>query len=460
MAKLLRHAKQDSSGSQVALYVVRHGTTLANVHDVFRGQEDFPLDEKGKHDAHAAAAWLKTNAPTIKKVYHSPMRRAADTAKAIASALGVDCETDDDIGPLNVGTFAGEPKSDTFGAFAYYLDHPDEEIPGSDDSINSFADRICDRIDHYFDEAIDDGPVCLVVHTSDIAILDCYLRSGECGMSCRPEEKDVVAPGGIIAVTKDRKIKPVYKDVKAEEAKDNPVKVEHEEYDDAQYYGEGRLNKQKQSLLKRTARRRGDAATITVDGKQLQATYLGKGKFTTAYRVGDTVYTFTDVESGDFGKEILSLHLYGEQAGLPPTQRHSDVAIRGREYYVYSMPFIAPLTAASKQAWRDYKILAKVQVEARWALPYSKPITEYAMDVNNDILARFIAAGGSQHTAEALKELVDRATNYGSDVLTEFAPRNLGVDINGNLVLRDCMFSLRSIKRLEKQKQQRRNYLT
>ena len=212
------------------LYGVRHGTTKANIEDEFRGLEDYKLEEKGITEAHEAAEWFLEHKVKPVLIVCSPLSRARRTAETLGEALGAEVRVDEELKPLDVGKFTGEEKDKAWEHFTHYLDHPDEPIPDGE-SVNHFADRGIKAIDYWLDYAGKHGPVILAFHTSNIVILDCYLRTGEVGMGCRPEEKDIVAPGGIVAVSAARGIEPVFKDVKAEDEKDDPDKAKHEEYE-------------------------------------------------------------------------------------------------------------------------------------------------------------------------------------------------------------------------------------
>jgi broad specificity phosphatase PhoE len=215
----------------VLCYILRHGTTSANKKDEFRGWEEFELDEQGINEAHEAAEWFLAHKVKPTRIISSPLARAKKTADIIGSALGVSVETDDRLKPLHVGDYTGKDKEKEWEDFVRYLDNPDEVIPGGE-SVNGFADRDCEVLEEILTEAAENGPIIIVDHTSNVVVADCYLKTGEVGMDCRPEEKDIVAPGGIVAISATRELTPVFKDAKAEEEKEEPEKAEHEEYDD------------------------------------------------------------------------------------------------------------------------------------------------------------------------------------------------------------------------------------
>lgn len=69
------------------LYLVRHGTTVMNVQNRYRGRRDIPLDAQGYQDAVDAARRL--SAVGLAAVYTGPLRRTIATAQIIADAAGV-----------------------------------------------------------------------------------------------------------------------------------------------------------------------------------------------------------------------------------------------------------------------------------------------------------------------------------------------------------------------------------
>ncbi len=223
-------------------YGVRHGTTKANVNDEFRGWEEFELDDQGVNEAHEAAEWFLEHGVKPTRIISSPLSRALKTAEIIGQALGVKVDVDERLKPLNVGEYTGKDKDKSWDEFVQYLDNPDEPIPDGE-SVNGFADREIEALEEHLGEAATHGPIILVWHTSNCVVADCYLRTGDVGMDCRPEEKDIVAPGGIVAISPTRNIWPVFKNVKEEEEEKEPEKAKHEEYDDIQEKGRKRMEK-------------------------------------------------------------------------------------------------------------------------------------------------------------------------------------------------------------------------
>ncbi len=87
------------------LYLIRHGQTDLNRDARFRGLSDVPLNEQGKREAAGAGRLLESS--RVERVYTSPVRRAAETAAAIACAIRGTVEVDDDFTDIDYGQWQG-----------------------------------------------------------------------------------------------------------------------------------------------------------------------------------------------------------------------------------------------------------------------------------------------------------------------------------------------------------------
>ncbi len=68
------------------LYLIRHGQSFVNLKDWKEGNIDAGLTDYGKSQAAALGQWLPTDIPEIDVLYASTMRRAMETADAVAGA--------------------------------------------------------------------------------------------------------------------------------------------------------------------------------------------------------------------------------------------------------------------------------------------------------------------------------------------------------------------------------------
>ena len=92
------------TGPRTRLVLVRHGSTEHSLQRRFSGRNDLPLNESGRAQAAALAARAF---PGVSAVVSSPIRRARQTAEAIAAALGLPLGENDDFAELDFGLFEG-----------------------------------------------------------------------------------------------------------------------------------------------------------------------------------------------------------------------------------------------------------------------------------------------------------------------------------------------------------------
>ena len=91
----------------VAVTLVRHGRTAFNASGRIQGRVDNPLDDLGRRQAAAVAEALSSEVRGGALVIHSPLVRAAETARAIAERGGVATMVDPDWIELDYGDFDG-----------------------------------------------------------------------------------------------------------------------------------------------------------------------------------------------------------------------------------------------------------------------------------------------------------------------------------------------------------------
>jgi len=87
------------------IIAIRHGETAWNVDARIQGQLDIPLNDVGRWQAQRLAAALAGEA--FAAVYASDLQRAGDTARAVASAAGVEVLFDAGLRERAFGRFEG-----------------------------------------------------------------------------------------------------------------------------------------------------------------------------------------------------------------------------------------------------------------------------------------------------------------------------------------------------------------
>ena len=89
------------------VYLIRHGTTEWNREEIFRGRADCALNETGRAEAQAVAAYLRE--VEFEKIYTSPLSRAAETAGVIAADRRLRAIPDPAFIDLDFGEWQGLP---------------------------------------------------------------------------------------------------------------------------------------------------------------------------------------------------------------------------------------------------------------------------------------------------------------------------------------------------------------
>ena len=88
------------------LILIRHGETERNSEAKLQGgKSDIPLDEEGRKQAHCLGLALKGE--KLKAIYSSPLKRALDTAQAIAVHHHLKVETDHALAEIDMGFIDG-----------------------------------------------------------------------------------------------------------------------------------------------------------------------------------------------------------------------------------------------------------------------------------------------------------------------------------------------------------------
>jgi broad specificity phosphatase PhoE len=97
------------------LILVRHGETVCNLEDIWHGWDDCELTEKGR--AQAAAVGRRLAHEAVAAIYSSDVRRALQTARAIAEAHGLEPILDPGLRERKAGEFEGVPVADVLNRY-------------------------------------------------------------------------------------------------------------------------------------------------------------------------------------------------------------------------------------------------------------------------------------------------------------------------------------------------------
>ena len=120
------------------IHFVRHGQTAHNRDGRLQGRVDLALSELGVQQADLVAS--RFAGATIASVVSSPLRRARDTAAAIAAVVGCEADIDDRLLELDYGEWDGRPLAEIPGErWAAWIADPSFAPPGGESLVSVTA---------------------------------------------------------------------------------------------------------------------------------------------------------------------------------------------------------------------------------------------------------------------------------------------------------------------------------
>jgi broad specificity phosphatase PhoE len=158
-------AAQMSRRRDLDLVLVRHGQSGANDAGELVGRRDVPLTALGATQAAETARYLTATVRLPALVVTSPLRRAADTAAAIAAALEAPLVTDGRFVEIDYGDLEGTRFADQLDSWPPdWLADPQVPVPGGE-SYAEMADRVEAALASACEAADNLGSATLVVVT-------------------------------------------------------------------------------------------------------------------------------------------------------------------------------------------------------------------------------------------------------------------------------------------------------
>jgi broad specificity phosphatase PhoE len=97
------------------LIIWRHGETDHNAEGIWQGQLDTALSDQGRQQAQIAAAVLAAYRPSV--IVSSDLLRAADTARTLASLVGLQVRYDERLREIHAGLWQGMTAGDVAEQF-------------------------------------------------------------------------------------------------------------------------------------------------------------------------------------------------------------------------------------------------------------------------------------------------------------------------------------------------------
>jgi broad specificity phosphatase PhoE len=150
------------------LLLIRHGQSVANSEGRLQGKLDSPLTERGREQARLLARRLVREDWHLSAIHGSDLRRAAETAEILGSAVQAPLSLDERLREYDVGLLTGLNESeikDRYPEVWHALRQSPEwpTIPGEEGS-HAFHQRIVSVLDDIRSSHDQDDAVAVVSH--------------------------------------------------------------------------------------------------------------------------------------------------------------------------------------------------------------------------------------------------------------------------------------------------------
>jgi probable phosphoglycerate mutase len=156
-----------------SLLLLRHGETPLSVDRRFSGLGDAELTAKGLAQASAAAERLSREPYHLDVIVTSPLKRARQTAEAVAQRTGLAVEVDDDLREADFGAWEGHTFTEVQRGWpaelAAWLADP-TTAPPDGESFEAVAERV-KRAEERLVERYEGRTVLIVSHVTPIKTL-------------------------------------------------------------------------------------------------------------------------------------------------------------------------------------------------------------------------------------------------------------------------------------------------
>lgn len=158
------------------LLVVRHGETVFNAQGRFTGQLDIPLSPLGQRQAEALGQRL--SGERLDMIVASDLRRARDTARAIARYHGLPVEEDADLREIAFGAWEGKTYTEVVARDAALVQcweaDPTIYAPPGGETVTQHHQRVVQALERWRSR-YPKSTMVWAVHGGVIEVLLCHL---------------------------------------------------------------------------------------------------------------------------------------------------------------------------------------------------------------------------------------------------------------------------------------------
>jgi probable phosphoglycerate mutase len=156
--------------------LIRHGQSEGNAERRFGGHTATPLSPRGRKQAHATAQALKDDSVTA--IYSSDLARAIETAKPLATLIGLPINATEAFRERSVGVMEGLTFEDAAERhpeeYAALLRRDFEHVLSGGESYRQLLDRARNKLDEIISQH-EGGRIAVFSHTGTICIMALHL---------------------------------------------------------------------------------------------------------------------------------------------------------------------------------------------------------------------------------------------------------------------------------------------
>ena len=160
------------------IWFVRHGETEWNRTKRYQGHSDIPLNESGRRQAQETASLLAKE--PLSAIYASDLKRAVETAEAIAQTHELRVQQKPELRELHFGLWEGLRYEQIMEKWADELslmyEHPEKGCAPEGEGFSELAKRAWPALQAIREAHQEEEAIAVVAHGGTIRVLLCLLR--------------------------------------------------------------------------------------------------------------------------------------------------------------------------------------------------------------------------------------------------------------------------------------------